>query len=165
MGFGQARDREGRAALRAADRLAFGQRCAARSALQRALARRGPVHWLGLDRVERVERARQTGDVEQARNRAAPPALLVVLADLAAAVDAVDPAAVAQQLGAIDQRHRPEQSLFLEELRERLVRAVTARALQLRRPAPARLVVDDRQPAGAARAARVAAQHLVRQRA
>ena len=133
--------------------------------MQRALARRGLVDGGRLDRVERVERVSEAGDVEQARDRAAPATALVALGDLAAAVDALDPAAIAQQPGAIDRRHRPHQALLFQELRERLVGAVAARALQLRRAAPARLVVDEPELAVAARAARVGAQHLVRQRA
>ena len=155
VGVGEAGDRERRTALRAADRLAGRQRRTARGAAERVLPRGRPVHGRRLDGVERIERVREARDVEQARHRAAPPAERVVLADRAAAVHALDRAAVAQQLRAIDQRHRTEQPLFLQELRERLVGAVATLALQLRRAAPARLVVDERERAVAARAARV----------
>ena len=124
--LGQAGDGERGAALRADHRLAGTHRRAARGTAQRILARCRSVERRRLDGVERIERMREPGDVEQARHRVAPGALRVVLADVAAAVDAFDAASLAQKPRAIGQRHRSQQPLFLQELRERLVGAVRA---------------------------------------
>ena len=157
-------DRERRAALRAAHRLARRQRRAAGRALHRRLARRAARCTAGGSIVSSGSSARaRRATSSRLGHRTAVRAALVVGADRGAAVDAVDPAAVAQQPGAVEARHRPQQPLFLEELGERLVGAVAPHALQLRRAAPARLVVHDLERAGAARAARVGAQQLVRQ--
>ena len=84
--------------------------------MQRSLPGLDAVHRRRLDRLERIDGAGEACDVEQARDRAAVAAALVAPGDLAAAVDAFDPVAVAQQPGAVDPRHRSEQPLFLEEL-------------------------------------------------
>ena len=89
------------------------------------------MHRLRCKRAFGVERTCQPRHVEQARHRAAERAQRVVAADRRAAVHAVDAAGLLQQLGSVEPGHRTQQALFLKELGERLVGAVTAPAFEL----------------------------------
>ncbi len=118
MRFAEPVDGERGAALVALQRLTWRQRRTAGRALQRRLAGRLLVDGLGFDHAFGVERARESGDVEQAGNGLAVGALFVVSAERRAAVDAVDAAVAREQAGTVDARERPQQPFLLQELGE-----------------------------------------------
>ena len=138
----QARDRERRAALRAAasSRPAAAPHRRRRTAARLLAARRQDVVRRGASSGSSARRARESSRLGDDGTRAAR-----VRADVAPQ-STHSMRRVAQQTGATTSAATSAAAdPFLEELGERLVGAVAAHALQLRRAAPARLVVRERK--------------------